>query len=98
MATHLCTRWPVGFAVHEDASCGGLSLSGQHLYELELAVAGNACDADYFTGANLERHGIDGSMASIVFRAQTFDAQMFAAADMWGTLRLVGNLTGAAHQ
>jgi len=37
-------------------------------------------------------------MTSIVFRAQTFDAQMLAAVDLWGTLRLVGNLTGPDHQ
>jgi len=53
VATHLGTRWPVGFAVNEDASRGGLALSGQYLYELELAIAGDARDADYFTGRTL---------------------------------------------
>ena len=61
--------------MHQDAAVLGMTLAGQGLDQLALAVAGDAGHADDLAGPDIQRQPVDRALADIVGDRQAFDAQ-----------------------
>ncbi len=96
MPAHFLATGVIDVANHADFATFGLTLTGQHLDELPLAVAGDACDADDFAAADRERHVMDGNGARIVERVQFAQLEPHRT-HLSHASRLNGQLFGTDH-
>ena len=96
VAPHFLAVGVIDIAGHPDFAALGLTLTGQHLDQLALAVAGNAGDADDFPAADGERNVMNRDRAGVVERVQFAQLEP-RFTHIPHTRRLNGELFGADH-